>query len=186
AYEEMYLSLVRLSQDNTVEAFLHSFRALEALVVTWIQTHYPEIIQHPTGQGFIKLRKTETCQAFNQDHRIIALFQGRNTNQAPRAEIDLHNYARQTILTIADPAFAESLDLAPLWGRAKDLRNQLSHQIVGISPLEMFHAWGVTNQNQWEKRMLTCLNLLSGQRFASLQQPSLFASLHYRIKQTLD
>ncbi|KKI99652.1 hypothetical protein [Prochlorothrix hollandica] len=185
AYEEMYLSWVRLSQDNTVEAFLHSFRALEALVVTWITTRYPTIVLAPADQGFVRLRREEACQVFKQDSRIVALFNSRNSNQAPNPEIDLHNYARQTILSVADRAFAESLDLAPLWNSAKDLRNQLSHQIVGISPLEMFKAWGVTNLNQWEKRMVACLNLLSDQKFVSLKQSSLFASLHHRIKTTL-
>jgi len=185
AYEEMYLSQVRLNQDNTVEAFLHSFRALEALVVTWITTHYPTIAQTPTGQGFLRLQKSECYRVFQENSRIVALFQNRNPNQGSNTEIDLHNYARQTILTVVDRAFADSPDLAPLWTTAKDLRNQLSHQIVGISALEMFHAWGVTNENQWEKRMLACLNLLSDQKFVSLKQSSLFASLHHRIKTTL-
>lgn len=185
AYEEMYLAFVRLGQDNTIEAFLHSFRSLEALIVEWIIHDYPEIVRIPKSQGFIQLRKDPCCQVFNQDSRIVELFKNKNPNLPGFSEIDLHNYARQIVLSVSNQNFEKSEDLKPLWNSAKDLRNQLSHQIVGISPLEMFKAWGVTDQNQWEKRMLACLNLLSDQRFMSLRQPSLLASLHHRIKQIL-
>ncbi len=182
AYEEMYLAFVRLGQNNTVEAFLHSFRSLEALIVEWIIYYYPQIVSIPKSQGFIQLKKEPSCEVFNQDSRIVELFKNKNPALPGYAEIDLHNHARQTVLRVSNSAFAESEDLKPLWSSAKDLRNQLSHQIVGISPLEMFYAWDVTNQNQWEKRMVACLNLLSDQNFVSLQQPSLFASVHYQVK----
>ena len=67
AYEEMYLAFVRLGQNNTVEAFLHSFRSLEALIVEWIIFYYPQIVRVPKNQGFIQLQKDPSCQVFNHD-----------------------------------------------------------------------------------------------------------------------
>lgn len=180
AYEEMYLAAVRLKQDNTIEAFLHSFRALEALTVQWICVHYPQLVEIPS-QGFIKIKKQMTLDTFQQKTEISNLFYS-NGNVTT---IKLESHVRRAILAAADANVAQSEDLNPLWGSAKNLRDKLSHQILGISQVEMFHAWGITNKNQWEKRMLACLNLLSEQRFASLQQPSLFASVHHRISQTL-
>lgn len=178
AYEEMYLAVVRLKQDNTIEAFLHSFRALEALTVQWICFHYPQLVEVPS-QGFIKVKKKITLDTFQRNPDISNLFYPHDQAKT----IKLESHVRKAILAVADENLARSEDLKPLWGSAKNLRDKLSHQILGISALDLFHAWGVTNQNQWEKRMVTCLNLLSEQRFVSLQQPSLFASLHARIEQ---
>ena len=150
----------------------------EALTVQWICFHYPQLVEVPS-QGFIKVKKKITLDTFQRNPDISNLFYPHDQAKT----IKLESHVRKAILAVADENLARSEDLKPLWGSAKNLRDKLSHQILGISALDLFHAWGVTNQNQWEKRMVTCLNLLSEQRFVSLQQPSLFASLHARIEQ---
>ena len=174
AYEEMYLAVVRLTQDNTIESFLHSYRALEALIISWIRHHYPTIVTVP-NQGYAKLIRHSTLQEFNHNKRISQLFEANE-------KIDLHNYARKTILEVSNPSFSQSQDLQCLWSTANDLRNKLSHQIVGLSANEMFTAWKVEDQTKWQERMLACLNLLSQQKFKYLWQPSLFASIHHHVK----
>jgi hypothetical protein len=182
AYEEMYLAVVRLEQENTVEAFLHSFRSLEALTVTWIRHYYPKIVSEPEV-GFIQLKKNETCSSFKDNPKLREL---RELFKDCRDDsIDLHNHARRTLLTVADFRF-KSDDIEPLWTTAKDVRNRLSHNIEGLDTERLFTAWKTSNREKWEKRMLECLNLLSEQRFTSLWQPSLFASIHHRIKQKLE
>ncbi len=65
----------------------------------------------------------------------------------------------------------------------RNLRNRLSHKLGGISEKELFSAWGnnIHNQQDWEKRIVNCINLITENKFFSLCQGSLFASIHQRV-----
>ena len=67
-------------------------------------------------------------------------------------------------------------------------RNELSHRLGGISRQEVLSAWGadMKDQSQWEARILACLNILTGQSFKTLNQASLFAKVHDRVKQSIE
>ena len=41
AYEQAYLAIVRLEQNNTAEAMLHSFRAVEGCLLEWMKVTFP-------------------------------------------------------------------------------------------------------------------------------------------------
>jgi hypothetical protein len=70
----------------------------------------------------------------------------------------------------------------------KKIRNRLSHRLGGISEQELLSAWGadLQDRSQWQSRILACLNILTGQSFESLQQASLFANVHDRIRRSIE
>lgn len=174
AYEEMYLAKVRFEQGNTVEAFLHSFRALEGLCIEWIKFHYPNMIEIPDG-GSPFLKKRPVITKFPS---LNGLF-----TQGDRAKLE--NHVRKAFIEVADPRIKDSDNFRPFWGKAREERNTLSHDISGLTDHSFLRAWSVRNPTDWHNRMVKCLNLLSEQRFVSLQQASLFASLHHRILRKL-
>ena len=50
AYEQAQLAVIRLEQENTAEAMLHSFRAVEGVIWEWMETHIPNHIDHPDNR----------------------------------------------------------------------------------------------------------------------------------------
>ncbi|MFP4337186.1 MAG: hypothetical protein ACLFQP_04585 [Halothece sp.] len=173
AYEEAYLAVVRLEQKNTVEAMFHSFRAIEALTKDWVVVTFPNAVK-PHPNKFPSLHRS-ICQEFSNNQRLANLFGSNET-------IELSRWSLQVLTEAAIPQMRNNADFRPFWKTAGDLRNQLAHTIYGLPPQDLFKAWQVSNQQQWEKRILHCLNLITQQSFSSLLQPSLFASTHYRLK----
>ncbi|WP_258000193.1 hypothetical protein [Fischerella thermalis] len=80
-----------------------------------------------------------------------------------------------------------SIDFKAFWDSARKKRNYFSHRLGGLAEKEVFRAWGedVTNSEQWQKRILNCLNLVTGKSFRNLAQASVFATIHDQVLQAI-
>jgi hypothetical protein len=179
AYEQAYTAVVRLKQKNTTEAMLHSFRAIEGLIYNWILEYFLDHIDDGAN-GYLHL-KSSILEKYPQLKNLFI------KEKEKTSSIKLEGRVQQRLVETYIAGTSVNLQYSDLraWGseRSRQLRNRLSHQLGGISEEELFQAWGrdIYNQENWEKRILNCLNLITDNRYISLKQASLFASVHQRI-----
>jgi hypothetical protein len=180
AYEQAYLAVIRLQQNNTAEAMLHSFRSIEGGLLVWAKATFPTAIVDaksgfPQVKDSILRQHPQLKTAFNQARGEYQHAQWRGN-------------LPQKILEITMPT-ARQADFKQFWSDdCKNQRNELSHRLGGIAQEDVFRAWGkdVHNQAQWEKRILTCLNILTDQSFTTVYQASLLARVQERIKGSIE
>jgi len=179
AYEQAQLAAIRLEQENTAEAMLHSFRAVEGVIWEWIETHISDHISYPNKRYPQLLASIAT--------RYPALkvkFIDYKTKE-PIEAINLNGYTQQALIETAVPAAATSANLKTFWSQdTRNLRNALSHRLGGLSKRELFKAWGadIRDTAGWQQRMMGCLNLIAGQPFNNLMQASLFMQVHPKLQ----
>ena len=179
AYEQAYTAVVRLKQKNTTEAMLHSFRAVEGLIYECLKHEFKDYMVN-SEYTYSSLQSS----VLNKYPALKELFVN-NGNPVPEIKLDSRTQQRliEKYIALTSPQ-ANFKDLKA-WGseELRNLRNRLSHKLGGISEKELFSAWGnnIHNQQDWEKRILNCLNLITENKFFSLCQGSLFAAIHQRV-----
>lgn len=178
AYEEAYLAVVRLKQNNTTEAMFHSFRAVEGLLSEWAIATFEEVIAKP--DQFARLK-----HSISQKYRGLEELFKHNGQRVD--EIELNLWVMQRLMEAHIPELRKKPDFTIFWRNARVQRNNLFHRIGGLTQKQVLQAWGddINNSSKWETRILNCLNLVTGNRFQSLTQASLFASTHQRVKQAI-
>lgn len=176
AYEEAYLAVIRLKQNNTTEAMFHSFRAVEGIMSVWAIANFQEVSTKPNKFPLLNYSITQKYPKLNK------LFEYKE-----RTEVQLELWRMQCLLEAYVPDAYKSQDLKSFFENAKQQRNNLFHRIGGMTQKDVFYAWGndINDEYKWEKRIVNCLNLVVGERFHSLTQVSLFASTHQRVKQAI-
>ncbi|MBW4420985.1 MAG: hypothetical protein KME13_17400 [Myxacorys californica WJT36-NPBG1] len=178
AYEQAQLSVVRLQQQNTTEAMLSSFRAVEGLLWLWAVKTFPTDVTARTDQ--YPVLKQSICRKYPQlSSQVDFNFNARYPDTA-----QLQAKVLRSLLEAAIPQTATSPDFKEFWDKAKTKRNTYSHRLGGLTEREVFNAWGddIKQQRQWENRILNCLNLITGQSFKGLTQASLFSAMHEQVK----
>jgi hypothetical protein len=184
AYEQAQLATIRLAQENTTEAMLHSFRTIEGTIWAWMATHIASHINHPPHRYPQLLASITTLYP-----TLDKLFKPRFPNEVQKVSVNLNNHTQQALIEVALPETAHSPDLQAFWSEEnRTLRNTLSHQLGGISRLELLHAWGqdIHRIDDWQRRLLNGLNLLTGQTFKSLEHASLFTQVHQLARQKVE
>jgi hypothetical protein len=177
AYEEAYLALIRLQQNNTTEAMFHSFRAVEGLLSKWVTTTFTEVTARPDKYATL-------------NHSIVTKYPALKKlfeRNGQKDEIKLELWVMQCLLEADFPEVKTSQDWVMFCQNAVKIRNKLFHQIGGLTEMDLFKAWGdgINNQSKWENRILNCLNLVTKNKFQSLSQASLFASIHEQAQQAI-
>jgi hypothetical protein len=178
AYEQAYLAVIRLEQDNTTEAALHSFRAIEGCLLEWAKVTLTPDFDNGTS-GFPQVRPT-ICD------RYPSIRDSYKNSQKDRPNAQWSGKFRQELLEAVLPA-AKGKEFQAFW-QSQGQRNRLSHQLGGISKQEVFSAWGqeIKDKEQWESQILTCLNILTRQSFKTLRQASLFSVVQKRVKESIE
>ncbi|WP_072619161.1 hypothetical protein [Spirulina major] len=176
AYEQGCTAVVRLKQGNSTEAMLHSFRAVEGLLFEWVKQHCSE---------HIKDGKDEF--AYDQVNISIARQFPDLKEHFKSGTNPWQNLARWMNLKILECAAPEVFDDPDFrgWLNADDRRNQLSHYLGGISEKVLCQAWSVGNGEEWEARLLRCLNLLAEQNFGTFQNGALLPVIHHHLEKAL-
>ena len=138
AYEQAQLAQVRLHQQHTAEAMLHSFRAVEGAIWEWMLAHYGDYIEQPPRRYPQLL--VSICDRYPS---LRPAFVDRATGQL-RASVNLSR--------------------------------------------DLFLAWGadIRHGEDWQKRIINCLNLITSQCFRSLEQANLFSFLHGQAQQAIN
>jgi hypothetical protein len=184
AYEQAYLAVVRLEQDNTVEAMLHSFRAVEGCLLEWGKVTLGDHFQDDQQDSPKILNSILTSHPKLKD-----AFKTKNAGSneiAPHAPWMLISVQRG-ILKVSLPAALQG-DFEYFWSDdCRTKRNKLSHRLGGISEQELLSAWGedIKDRSQWAARILVCLNILTGQSFKTLHQASLFAKVLDQVRSSI-
>lgn len=178
AYEAAYLGVIRFRQGNTTEALFHSFRAVEGLASEWAIDFYKNHIRLTPNQS--PALKKSVCSS--EQHPQLQNF---SSNFEGKSEIYLYGAKLNEILQITQPEINYNSDWQAFFYTARDWRNQIFHRLLKLEKREVFEAWNVTNQKQWESRILGCLNWLSKQNFNSLNEASLMFYVHKELEQAI-
>jgi hypothetical protein len=177
AYEQAYLAVVRLEQQNTTEALFHSFRAVEGLVSAFVRSHYQAYIKSSNYIDGTNL-PSHLCEWFDK------------SKSQKHGNVGLYGKPLFSLLRLSFPADAwnKNTDIQEFVNRTVDERNSVFHGLGGLQEQELYQAWGtdVKTKEQWEKRILSCLNFVSGQSFRSLADGSIFSKLHSSVVTKLE
>ncbi len=182
-YEAAYLAVIRLEQGNTVEAVFHSFRALEGLICKWIVVTYP---------SHVEKNHNKKGESFNVKDTILSIlpnlptyYQNGLVKSENRTKGLYGDFAYQ-ILLASRPELDNNKHLKEkIWNVVREERNALFHQLLGLEEIEVFQAWDTQNQEEWETRVLGCLNFISGENFNSLQSASLMSQVHQELQNAI-
>ena len=167
AYEAAYLGVIRLKQENTVEAMFHSFRAVEGLLSKWA-------IQNPN----ITINKRKITLEEN-----FILPSGVKTKK-------LNAYGQGLYFALEKFKGVDEINDKDIWGFGHcvfDERNEMFHQLAGLNNKEaVFEKWHISikSEEEWEKRVLNCLNFIAEQEqtFNSLKEASLMSKVHEKLE----
>lgn len=175
AYEQAYLGVIRLEQLNTTEAMLHSYRAIEGLLYWWAADSFPNDVEERENR--YPLIKDSILQKYPS---LKTYF---NKEEVHKKEANLEGKLLEDLLCVALPATITSIDFRAFWYSAKKARNYFSHRLGGLAEKEVFNAWGndIINSEQWQKRIINCINLVTGKSPKTLSEASLFDKLHSQV-----
>lgn len=175
AYEQAYTAVVRLKQNNTTEAMQHSFRAVEGLLYEWLQAKLSKHLAVAHSDGYLLIK----CSILEEYPALRSLF----IHNARTIQARLHVLAE--LVAQVQPATFNS-EAFRAWNnrKASTTRNEVSHKLGGISEQKLFQSWGhdLRTIQDWEKRILDCLNQITGKSFYGFQNASLFPVVQYQIQ----
>jgi hypothetical protein len=188
AYEQAYLAVIRLQQNNIVEAMLHSFRSVEGCLLIWAKEMLGKHFQDNQQDSPIVLNSI-----LESHPKLKDSFKSKKPEKRERGEIE--DYAlwmlisvQRGILKVSLPTALEG-DFEYFWSDdCRRKRNEMSHRLGGMSERELLSAWGedINDRSQWAARILACLNILTGKSFKTLQQASLFAKVQDEIRRSIE
>jgi hypothetical protein len=190
AYESAYLAIVRLAQENTVEAFFHSFRALEGLTSRWAEENYPREIERDAKKG-LQL-KSDICRKLP----LNKWFDIKGSEKL-KSSIGLYGRSLFSLLREAKPewrqdphikAVCAAVDKDTKNSQGKnwfDERNNLFHRLEGLQEEEIYQAWD-TSQELWLEKVIGCLNFVTEQTFQSIEEASLMAKVHQELLDVIE
>jgi len=182
AYESAYLAVVRLKQENTVEAMFHSFRAVEGLLAKWIDECHSSSkkgkkiqLPHKIEAPWDNTKKIDKVNAYGQGlYFALEVFKGVDQNKD--TEFD--------IWTFGNAVFK--------------IRNSLFHNLEGLQDKEaVFKAWEISKsdkqedpdklEQRWKNRILNCLNFIAEPqpRPTSLEEASLMFKVHEKLDKAI-
>jgi hypothetical protein len=179
AYEQAYTAITRLEQGNTSESMQHSFRAVEGALWKWSVNAFPQDVIEQEGK-YHKLNPSILDRYPSLRSRYEEQEQRNNV-------VELKGWLLRDLLESAIPATVNSQDFQEYWKTAREMRNQVSHRLGGLSEREVLEAWGkdIRTKMQWEKRILGCLNLLTNKQFRNLTEASLFSKVHTKVREAI-
>jgi hypothetical protein len=188
AYEQAYLAVVRLEQNNTVEAMLHSFRAVEGCLLIWAKETLGNHFQDNQQDSPIVLNSI-----LESHPKLKDSFKSKKPEKRERGEMEAYALwmlisVQRGILKVSLSAALEG-DFEYFWSDdCRRKRNEMSHRLGGMSEKELLSAWGedIGDRSQWAARILACLNILTGKSFKTLQQASLFAKVQDEIQRSIE
>jgi hypothetical protein len=181
AYEQAYLGVIRLEQMNTTEAMLHSYRAIEGLLYWWAADSFPDHFQEEKqGWPLVNISITKKYSSLER------YFTGSENTAKNTAKVD--GWLLKDLLKEAIPETKNSIDFQAFWESARNTRNTFSHRLGGLAEQDVFTAWGkdITNSQQWQKRILNCINLVTRKSFTTLYKASLFAQIHKQVLEAIE
>jgi len=201
AYEAAYLAVVRIEQGNSVEALFHSFRSVEGLIVNWLKNEYPDDIENNNGLIFKRsiIEKLPKKLPNNIRKEIEREFVGKNKNELTEKKIDPKFFFQKIFfqkIKESEINNNSSMEIFDKHTRPSGYsflsrltikkRNEIFHNILGLSEEEVFEAWQTATKDDWQKKVLNCLNFITEKEFNSLEDASIMYQVHEEIVRGLE
>ena len=182
-YEAAYLALIRLDQKNAVEAFFHSFRAVEGLISRWTEVTYPEHVDSNNDSPQVKLSILEELPDYlsnkKQEH-LLSEFK-------EKQKLGLHSFPLYDLLRKGKPDWRQKCkDISVFTDQIAPKRNKLFHRLKGLEVLDVLQEWKVNDVEELEVRIRHYLNFISNQSFNSLEAASLMAQVHEELEKAIE
>ena len=172
-YEAAYLGVIRLRQGNTVEALFHSFRAVEGTIKEWALDKYKLQIKYSNPNQ----PSTAYIHDVNLPQNLRHWFNANKNEQYN--SVGLFGKSLFTLLENSDQnKWNQDSHIKVVAANTIDERNIIFHSLRGLQEKDVFKAWNTDSREQWEARVLGCLNFVSQQKFVSLKSASLMAKVH--------
>jgi hypothetical protein len=182
AYEAAYLAVVRLKQGNVVEALFHSFRALEGLIKEWVLYKYHQQIQYSNPNQ-------PNTPYFHDINLPSNLRQWFNTNKNNHFNnVGLFGKPLFTLLKESHKQrWNQNSDIQVVNGDIIAERNSTFHCLRGLQELDLFQAWDTQNPEDWEARVLGCLNFIAEPKPCptSPEEASLMSQVHKELEKAI-
>jgi hypothetical protein len=183
AYEAAYLAMIRLKQGNTVEAFFHSFRAVEGLISKWAEQRFPDHIIPNDDSPLLKITILEVFDFYlgkKDQEKMLTEFKEKGT-------LVLSGFPLYSLLRADRPSWKKDCkDLSIFTEQIAPRRNKLFHRLKGLRSEEVWQEWKVDSLEKLEPRIISYLNFISGQSFTFLVESSLMPQLHQELKEALN
>ena len=207
-YEAAYLATIRLKQGNTVEAFFHSFRAVEGAFLEWgkheFESHIernndraclkPSILYDPKNyfkEAKINLdnpKKTNSLGKLKlQFEELEKKLENQEKNQQKPKGVILYGTTLYRLFETQKPDCNKMAEYKRFLAEdgISDKRNKNFHQLEGLSEYDLFRDWEVNNLEEWEERILKYLNFIAqpdlSKPFTSLEEASLMVQVHQKL-----
>ncbi len=182
AYEAAYLAFIRLDQKNAVEAFFHSFRAVEGLISRWTEVTYPEHVDSNNDSPQVKLSILKELPDYlsnkKQEH-LLSEFK-------EKQKLVLHSFPLYDLLRKGKPNWKQKCkDLSVFTDQIAPKRNKLFHRLKGLETSDIFQEWKVNDLEELEVRIRLYLNFISDQSFNALTEASLMAIVHQKLEEAI-
>lgn len=198
ADESAYLAVVRLEQENTVEAMFHSFRAVEGLLAKWVDEY----------DGFEKQGRKITKQdkKIKLSHKIVAPWDNTKKTDLVNAYGQGLYFAFEFFKDVDKNKDAE-FDIWTFGNYVFNIRNSLFHNLEGLKDKEaVFKAWKISSDDdkerkdkieqkqkddemkqKWKDRVLGCLNFIAEPNppFTSVEEASLMFQVHKELEKAI-
>ncbi|NET59592.1 MAG: hypothetical protein F6K47_26620 [Symploca sp. SIO2E6] len=182
AYEAAYLGVVRLEQENIVEALFHSFRALEGLIKEWALSKYKVQIKYSNP----KQPKTPYFTDRNLPQNLQKWFDSNKSSKFKN--VGLFGKPLFSLLQESEQnRWKHNSDIQIVTGDIIAERNSTFHCLQGLQQPDLFKAWDTVNRTDWEARVLGCLNFIAEPKppFTSLKEASLMSKVHQELEKAI-
>ena len=210
AYEEAYLAVVRYEQENFVEAFFHSYRAVEGIFCEWgkaeFKTHIILKEEHSATSKKKNSPETGLDRPYLQtsilddpknyfkdalDDKYAAKLKSMFEKLREESkEVVLYGTTLYDLFKVCKKNYKSICkDITRFWDGNNGIesnRNKVFHQLHGLTELELFAVWDVKNESEWKVRIKNYLNLVSEQKFETLKEASLMAQVHEKLEAQID
>ncbi len=176
AYEAAYLAVIRFQQGNTTEAFFHSFRAVEGLMIEWAIQYYHPHVKVSKGQPRILKRSIYNDSKFPEAKEWNSYFDH-------NGELKLFGDKLEQLLFSSRSKLGREYHWQVFF-KTRKKRNQIFHRLYKLDRQELFQAWNAETQRAWQDKILAYLNDLSSPTSLSLslESSSLMSSIHKALE----
>jgi hypothetical protein len=192
---------VRLRQSNIIESTFHSFRAVEGLLLRWVEKYYqvkPKSDNSKDTRNYIWERGAKS--PVNKP--------GENIKYYLAFGKDLYYFFKSRLELDKKPI---KIPIIQFGNVVFDRRNELFHQLKGLHQLDfssrdqslddketVFRFWEIESnqEEEWIKRVLECLNCVSNKKFQFVdfstkeldldELPSLMIIVHQELVKAIE
>lgn len=215
AYEAAYLAIIRLDKQqdkdavkDTLGALFHSFRAIEGLFTEWGIQHFRKHILIKNDRPYLQTTILDDEHYFNRvkykekdgkqvpDNDIAKLKDTVEDLKRRQKDIVFYGLTVYTLFReVRQDWKTRCKSINRFWDTNNGIsekRNNVFHQLRGLTENELFEIWEIASFDGWKERMREFANYVSDQTFELLDKEgsdgkvaSLMVKVHEKLKSAI-